>query len=491
MTIELRDYQSKFVGDIRAAYTAGHKRALGVLPTGGGKTVCFSYMAHAAQQKGNSVGIFAHRAEILDQIGAALGRFGVNHGYLAPGMPANPLASVQVCSVQAAGRRIERFMQRPFDFLIVDEAHHAAEGTAWHAIINAHAQKRVLGVTATPERLSGEPLSISFDEMIIGPSTADLIARGHLSPFRAFAPTAPDTSSLGRRHGDYIRGETAELMDRPTITGSAVEHYRRISPGKRAVAFCASVEHAAHVAAEFRAAGITSASLDGSMSRFDRRDLLARFAAGDIMVLTSCDIISEGFDVPAIEVAILLRPTESLALYLQQVGRALRLYPGKQFAIILDHAGNIQRHGLPDDDRFWILGSASGKKRKGVPSGTSITVCGNCWNTFRPTAPCCPACGHTRDVQGREIKVVEGVLEEIDPDLVKQARREEQDRVNRRVQQTRGIRELADLAVEVGYSAAWLWHKHKARGNPEYLYGQAAKEFNAAQARAQKEKQGA
>lgn len=489
MTITLRPYQVKGEDDIRAEYSAGARSVLFVSPTGSGKTVLFSDMAAKADRKGITVGIVAHRAEILDQIGRSLANFGVNHGYMAPGFPPNPLASVQVCSVQAMARRIDRYVNKPLDFLIIDEAHHAAAGTAFHAVINAHRKKRILGVTATPQRLSGEALSVSFDRMVLGPTVAELMSMGALTRYRLFAPFTPDTSGLTRRGGDIAQAENANLMDKPTITGNAVEHYKRLAMGKRAVVFCASVEHAEHVAMEFDRAGIKAASLDGKMDRGERRAILHRFAAGAVPILTSCDIVSEGFDVPAIEVAILLRPTESLALYLQQVGRALRPFPGKEYALILDHAGNAARHGLPDDERQWSLEGGKAKKAA-AGGGSSVTTCGQCWASFRPSAPCCPYCGNVRDVHGRQIAVVEGTLEEIDPDLVRQARAEEMARVNAeradRIAKAWTLEDLAKLAVEFRHDVGWLFHRWKARGHPKFQYGQAVKAM--AEARIQMEK---
>lgn len=480
--ITLRPYQTAFEDGIRSAYATGAQSVLAVLPTGGGKTVVFSDMASKSVQRGNSVGIVAHRVEILEQIGRALEQFGVPHGFLAPGYAPNPLAPVQVCSVQAMARRIDRYTRDPFDFLIVDEAHHAAAGTGWHAVINAHAKKKVLGVTATPQRLSGEPLSIAFNQMVVGPSTADLIQMGALTPYRLFAPFKPDMAGVTRRGGDFAKAESEAIMDKPTITGDAVSHYRRLADGKRAVVFCVSIAHAEHVAAQFMAAGIGARSLDGKMDRSTRRSVLAAFAAGSVPVLTSCDIISEGFDVPSIECAILLRPTESLALYLQQVGRALRPFPGKDAAIILDHAGNSMEkrlggrgHGLPDDPRNWTLEGVKKSGKGGQPTIPTV-ICGTCFAVFRP-APCCPYCGAKRDIEGRTIAEVDGDLEEVDPDLVREARRLEQEAINRRVQQTRGLADLARLGVELGREPGWLWNLYRTRpdGRKSFQYGEAVR----------------
>lgn len=482
--------QQEFEADIRAAMSSGAESVLAVAPTGFGKTISFSSITRSAIAKGSRVGVFAHRAEILDQIGQALGKFGVRHGYLAPGFAPDPQAPVQVCSIAAMAKRVDRLIRDPFDLMILDEAHHAAEGSSAHAIINAHKGKtrngksvRILGVTATPIRLSGEPLSIAFDQMVIGPSMADLIRMGRLTPYRLFNPSRPDMSSIGRRAGDFKRADVEGVMDRPTITGDAVATYRSKAPGKRAIVFCASIAHAEHVAEQFRADGWVSRSLDGKMDRSTRRRIIAAFTSGEIQVLTSCDIVSEGFDLPAIEVAILLRPTESLALYLQQVGRALRMFPGKEYALIFDHAGNSldrrdggRGHGLPDDPRAWSLASENDGKIKQPVNDRPMIVCGDCWRNFRGNGSGkCPYCACVKDIRGRMISTIDGELIEVDPDLVRAARDAEQRDLNERVRKTRGLLDLARLAVELGRSEGWVFHTHKARGNPQLSYSEAVK----------------
>lgn len=488
--INLFPDQVDFENDIRAAMASGAESVLAVGPTGFGKTIVFSDMAAKAEAKGNRVGIFAHRAELVDQIGQALGKFGVRHGYLAPGFAPDPQAPVQVCSIAAMARRIDRLVRDPFDFMILDEAHHAAEGSAAHAIIGAHKGKkrngkaiRVMGVTATPIRLSGEPLSIAFDQMVVGPSMADLIRMGRLTPYRLFNPSRPDMSGIGRRAGDFKRADVEGVMDKPTITGDAVATYRAKAPGRRAIVFCASVAHAEHVAEQFNADGWVSRSLDGKMDRTTRRRIIAAFTSGEIQALTSCDIVSEGFDLPAIEVAILLRPTESLALYLQQVGRALRLFKGKQYAMIFDHAGNSldrreggRGHGLPDDPRVWALADENGGKLKQPANDRPMIVCGECWRSFRGSGSGkCPYCQHTKDIRGRMIASIDGELIEVDPDLVRAAREAEQRDINERVRKTRGLLPLARLAVELGRNEGWVFQVHKTRGNPDLTYGEAVK----------------
>lgn len=452
MSIVLRPYQNTLVERTRANFIVGRRRQLLVLPTGGGKTICFSYMAGAAKSKGLTVWILAHRVELLEQISKTLTDFGVHHGMIAPGFVGDRRQQVQVASVFTLARRLDRY-QAP-DLIIVDEAHHAISKSTWGTVINTFPKARLLGVTATPIRLSGEGLGDLFEVMVQGPTVSDLIEQGALSPYRLFAPAGVDLSGVHSKMGDFVRGELADAMNKRSITGDAVSHYNKLAPGKRAIAFCVSVEHAEHVATQFREAGIPASSIDGSMDKSLRKSVLASFTAGDIRVLTSCDLVSEGFDVPSIECAILLRPTQSLGLYLQQVGRALRLFPGKTEAIILDHAGNVKRHGLPDEDRIWSLDGKS-KKRGSKPSEAPIKTCPKCFATVASLATHC-LCGHEFEAVARVVEQVDGELEEVN---VEQARRE--------ARQTQGRAQTFEDLVAIGRARGMkrpeLWSKHVLR----------------------------
>jgi len=452
MTIVLRPYQNTLIERARANFIIGKRRQLLVLPTGGGKTVCFSHMAGTARSKGLNVWILAHRVELLEQIGATLRAFNIPHGMIAPGYLGDRRQQVQVASVFTLARRLDRYAKP--DLIIVDEAHHCTTGSTWGQVIAANPQAKLLGVSATPCRLDGAGLGDLFDAMVQGPTVRELIDLGALSPYRLFAPASADLSGVHSRMGDFVRGELAEAMNKPSITGDAVAHYQRLAGGKRAVAFCVSVEHAEHVAAQFRAAGIPAASIDGGMERLLRSQVLASFTSGDILVLTSCDLISEGFDVPAIEAAILLRPTQSLGLYLQQVGRALRIFPGKSEAIILDHAGNVQRHGMPDQERTWTLDGS--ERRKGAQkSEVPVKTCGACFATVASAATHC-MCGWEFPVQRREVEHVEGELQEIDPRAAVMQRRVEQGRAQSEA-------DLVAVGRARGMKRPELWARHVLR----------------------------
>jgi DNA repair protein RadD len=436
-SVTLRPYQTEGVEAIRASFARGNRRVLYVAPTGSGKTALFSYIAAGVWRNGKRVTVLCHRDFLLDQVSSALKMNAVPHGLLIGGSYGLPRAPVVVASVFTLANRLQHFKSP--DLIVADEAHHLVGGSTWAKVMAAYPQARMLGVTATPERLDGRGLNESFDDMVVGPSTADLIDQGYLAPPEVYAPaTLPDLQGVRSRAGDFAVGELSDAMDRPSITGDAVAHYNKLAPGKRAVAFCCSVQHATDVAAGFQAAGIPAATVNGKMERGLIRRTMARFAAGDILVLTAADLISEGYDVPGIEAAILLRPTKSLGLYLQQVGRSLRPAPGKDRAIILDHAGNSRgdRHGLPDAERHWsLMGRAA---REAGEKAAPTRQCEQCYAVHRP-APKCPRCGFVYPIRPRTVEEVEGDLVRVTPAADVDAVTDDMDAKRRKYFTLRGV----------------------------------------------------
>lgn len=461
--MELRDYQTRAIEELRDGYRSGIRSQLLVMPTGSGKTVLFSAMTASAAARGNRTWVVAHRSELVDQISACLVQFHVEHAVVASGTPRGVEMAptpTHVCMVQTLLRRMES-MQPP-NFIIVDEAHHAVGTSGWKKVIDAYPSARILGVTATPERLSGEGLGETFDAMVEGPTTRELIAAGHLSGYRLFAPpTTLDLRGVRQMGGDYSRKQLEERLAKSTIVGDAISHYVKHAAGKRAIAFCVTVAHAQATAAAFRARGIASESIDGAMDAPERRAILDRFRRGVTMVLTSCELVSEGFDLPAVEAALLLRPTQSLALYLQQIGRALRPMQGKTSAIILDHAGNSLKHGLPDDERAWSLEGWAAKRGKNATGEYPVRTCAVCYGVMPASATICSSCGAKLPVQERKIEVVSAELVEAQREQqrieAKQARRDQG--------RTHTMEELIALGRSRGYAhpAAWAWHVFNSR----------------------------
>lgn len=451
----LRDYQTAGVEALREAYATGARAPLYVAPTGSGKTVLFTEIAQNAVARGNTVWILVHRKELVRQTAAELTKLDLPHGLIvAGGYPSR--APVQVASVQTVARRIGTKRLPPFPtLLIIDEAHHAAAGS-WGKVIAAASESRLLGVTATPLRLDGKGLSPMFDRLILGPTTAELIEQKWLANPVVYAPRiAADLTGLHTQMGDFKRGEVAERMDRPTITGDAITHYKRICDGVPAIAFCTSIAHATHVAETFRAAGYRAASIDGTMHDSRRARLISDLGNGQLQILTSCDLISEGIDIPIVTTAILLRPTQSLGLYRQQVGRVLRPAPGKERAIILDHVGNCLRHGLPDDEPEWSLAGRLKKQQGAAEKGPPVRQCPACFAAHRP-APVCPECGHVYDIVAREVEEVAGDLEQVDKAEFAKMRKAQ-------LKRAKTINQLRAIEVERGYNPGWADHVFASR----------------------------
>lgn len=478
--VTLRPYQQTGVEKIRGRFGAGDRAVLYVLSTGGGKTYTFSYISASAAKLGNRVLILVHRTELLTQSSLSLASIGVQHGLIAPRNKAKAVAAahfdtlgrsyvdqqamVFVASVQTIARQLDKWAHL-FRLIVIDEAHHATAGQ-WARTVEACSNARVLGVTATPVRTDGQGLGRHaggvFDSLVEGPSITELIKLGYLVRPKVFAPPAQfDLKGIRKTAGgDYNQKQLAERMDTPTITGDAVAHYQRYLKGKSAIAFCASIAHAEHTAEAMRAAGVRAAAVSGKTPDDERRRMIADLGAGRLDVMASCDIVSEGTDIPSVTGALLLRPTQSEGLFLQQVGRVLRPADGKEHAVILDHVGNCLTHGLPDEERHWTLDGRENGERGPRDKEPEINVrqCPECYSVHEP-APQCPACGHVYTPEERQIKQVDGELAEVTEaqrEALKQKRRRE-------VGAARTQDEFEKIAAERGYSQGWVYKMMQIR----------------------------
>lgn len=454
--IKLRSYQTDLVSKIRTAYQQGRKAVLAVAPTGAGKTVIFSHIAASVAARGKRVVVLVHRVELLRQTSSALSKSGVDHSLINPKFTPDYRKAVQVASVQTLVKRLH-MMPAP-DLIVVDECHHANAGS-WRKIISAFPNAHVLGVTATPVRGDGTGLGVDaggvFDDLVEGPQVPWLIDNGFLVKPVVYAPMERlDLKGIKVVRGDYDQAELAKAVDKPKITGDAVQHYKKLCPGAPAVVFCVSIAHAQHVADEFRSAGFRAYPVDGSMEDDIRKRILGGLGNGSVDVVCSCDLISEGTDIPAIGCAILLRPTQSMGLYIQQVGRALRPCAGKDRAIILDHVGNVLVHGMPEEHREWSLeGEDRKKKKKGDKKEVKVQVrqCPSCYAMHAP-APSCPACNHVYEVKQPEQE--EGELRQLTPEEAIALKRNR----NKEVAQARSLDALEAIAKQRGYKPGWARH---------------------------------
>lgn len=471
MRLSLRDYQEEAVQNIRTAFSS-HRSVLFTLATGGGKTVIFSYITENAAKKGNKIMIVVHRQELVLQSSLSLSDLGVKHHIVAPEKVKAQCArkqiekhgrcdisentNVAIASVQTLVRRLHEL--EGVKLLIIDEAHHS-QAASWRKVIDYSSKAKVLGVTATPIRLDGKGLANFYDAIVIGKQTDWLIKNEYLSPIKIFAPEqTEDMSQVKKRYGDFVLSEAEGIFDKPTITGSAIAQYQKHCDGQPAIAYCCSISHAVHTAELFKKKGYNAIQIDGSTDKSIRYKAIDDLAAGRVHLISSVDIISEGTDVPIVGCGILLRPTQSQSLYLQQVGRVLRKYPGKECAYILDHVGNIFRHGHPQIDRDWQLTHTKIKNEKAI----AIKQCKQCYYCY-PPEPVCPNCGHKEEPKGRAPLVErEGELKEVSPDWAGGV-----DVISAPLKKVSGkartLADLQELGRLKGYKPGWAYNVWKSR----------------------------
>jgi superfamily II DNA or RNA helicase len=442
---QLREYQELLIDGARIEFQNGNHRTCIVAPCGAGKTVIMAWMSAQAKLKGNNVLFAVHRQELIDQSSETFQALGVSHGIIAAGYPMNVSEKIQIASIQSVIRRTNK-INAP-QVIILDEAHHATAGT-WRKLLAFYPEAYVIGLTATPARMGGQGLGDIFKSLIMGPSVKELISWGNLSPYRYYSPpVAIDFSDLQVKYGDYVQSEVALCMDKSEIIGDLIAQYKKLAPGARAVCYCVSIEHSQHTADMFRLAGIPALHIDGETKDIVRKAAINDFKLGKIKILCNVDLISEGFDVPAMEAVILARPTQSLTLYIQQAMRAMR--PDKsnpnKVATIIDHVGNVYRHGLPDEDREWSL---ERKKKKTVSREVSMKICPKCYYAHTPS-PACPGCGHVYQVAEKaEPEEKAGELTEI-LEIQKKEKKME-------VGRARNVVTLEQIAMQRGYSPRWV-----------------------------------
>ena len=444
----LRPYQHKIIEETRALMRQGVKSILITSPTASGKTVLVAHMLKTAESRGLASFFIVHRRELVKQSTITFSAVGVRHGICAANFQEDKRPLVQIASIQTLARRYQRY--RKPSLVIWDESHHCAANT-WKTIHAAFPEAFHIGLTATPQRLDGQGLKPYFSRMVNGPSVEWLINQKYLSPYKLYAPVSINLAGLHTSMGDFVKSELSDRVDKPSITGDAIQQYTKYATGKRAVVFAVSIEHSKHIAAQFNATGIPAAHIDGETDIVMRDYNIERFREGKIKVLSNVDLCGEGFDLPALEAAILLRPTKSLGLYLQQCGRTLRISPGKSHAIILDHVGACATHGLPDDERTWTLDGR--EKHSDNGKGITVKICSQCFGAQRPGSKVCRYCGHEFEVESRQVEQKDGELSEID---VMQLRRE------RLISQGRcqTLDELIAEGKRRGYKRPFFWAKY-------------------------------
>jgi DNA repair protein RadD len=447
--MKLRPYQEEMIEKTRESLRF-NDRVLLQGPTGCGKTAITVYMMASAAAKGRRSMFLVHQNELLDQTSKALWKQKLEHGVIASGKGRSPLPA-QVASVLTLVRRLDDYA--PPDLIIIDECHRSASNT-YQRILDAYPNAKVIGLTATPQRTDGKGLDSTYEALVQGPTIRELIDAGYLCDYEIFAPPiGVDVTGVKSAMGDYDKAEVEQRIDKPTITGDAVQTYRRLASGKRCVVMAVSIKHGQHVADAYNAAGIPAELIEGTMSNTQRQAALDRFRSGETMVIVNVQLLIEGVDIPSIEVVQWLRPTQSVIVYMQGNGRGLRPDNGKAGLLILDHVGNWERHGLPDDDRDWSLAGRKGRKRAEDDNEPDVRVqqCGKCYHIFKPGVAECPKCGEPVELkEARKIEVVDGELQRIEREQLRKQHKLTQG-------MARGLAELVELGHRRGMKNAAGW----------------------------------
>lgn len=454
--ITLRPYQNDIIVGTRSAL-ARSKSALIVLQTGGGKTAIASFIAKNASERGKTVMFICHRDFLIEQTSNTFSDFDIPHTFICAGEKYHKQVPVCIASMDTLKNRIGKY-DAPH-IIIIDEAIHAA-AKGWDATITnfqSHGSMAI-GLAACPQRNDGKGLGKWFKEMVIGPSMRELIKMDYLSDYKIYAPSGIDRSQLHVSMGEFKTAESEEIMSKPQITGCAVNEYKKFALGRQGVSFCVSIKHSHSVAQSFRDEGIVATHIGSDTSKDDRKEMLRDFKLGRIKMLTSVDIFSEGFDLPVVEYAALLRPTKSLNTFRQQIGRVLRKADGKDYARIADHASNYVEHGFPDDHIDWTLADRERKTGKKATDEKDIQarICPKCFFAHKPM-PVCPDCGWVYQIASREIEEVEGELQEIQ-------RNEEKKQARMEVGRAQTIDDLKKIAKERGYKSGWVHQIAKVKG---------------------------
>lgn len=455
MAYKLRGYQQELIDRIRQSLASGHHHIIVQSPPRTGKTVVMAEIARRTTDKGNRVCFIIHRKEVLEQAKATFQEQGVNSDLLEAGM------------VQSLTRHVDT-MQAP-EVILIDEAHHAL-AKSYTRILEAFPQAYVLLFTATPVRTGRNQLDQIADDIIVGKSIKELTSQGFLAPFKYYAAKDKDVDDKKLRRsstGDYVTASIEDAVSHK-IYSHTVDEYLAKADGKQAVVYTYSVEAANHLASEFNARGITAEAIDATTPTLVRDTAVQRFRDQQLKLLVNVNLFTEGIDLPNVDCVIMVRPTMSLALYMQFSMRCLNPRPGK-VATIIDQVGNWERFGLPNSDRDWeVLSKSKASPAKSLKrGGVQVLQCPDCFGVVEKSEVednACPLCGYNPLVKKRGYAEQKAELTEItESDQVKRIKKIISDQVmlnvaNKRVDQLQSRKEFEAYAKLHGYKPGWVWY---------------------------------
>jgi DNA repair protein RadD len=449
----LRPYQLAALDQLDDAIQNGVRKPLLVLPTGAGKTVIAAELIRRSVAPSSRVLFMAPRRELIAQTSEKLDAAGVDHGVILAGADerAGLRAAVHVASVDTLASRVLRcrtLTLPSYDLVLVDEGHLALTVVRERLLDQWPAALRV-GLTATPTRKDGRALGVLYDTIIEPATTADLVAQGYLAPARYWSWPTPDLRGVRTTAGDYNLADLEHVMNTAPLLADVVATWLQRAPDRRTIVYACSIAHAVALAEAFRREGVAAEHVDANTPALVRAATFARFRSGTTQVLTNCFLAAYGFDLPALSCVVLARPTKSLMLYLQMLGRGLRINEGKHDCMVLDHSGAVHRHGVATDERVWTLSGCTAlvppaARTKPKREAKTCPACHALWMD----GPTCPECCYQLQPKGRLVETLNGELIEFgagEPPEV-------QDRLA-------FYSELRGFALERAYKPGWAAHK--------------------------------
>ncbi len=440
--IQLRDYQLELIDGVYQSMSKGNKNIMVQSPAGSGKSVTMSEIARRATYKGNNVLFVVHRRELVEQI---RGTFIANN------------VDMQLCHVgmvQTVSNQLKQNKVTEPSLILVDEGHHALART-YQNIFEEFPNAYVLSFTATPWRMSNKGFTEVFTDLILGKSVKWLIDNNRLAPFKYYSVNL--LQNIQMKHnatGEFSNASIEEAMQK-TIFGDVIENYQKFAEGKKTIVYTHSVEMSKTVADKFNSNGYKAMQVDGKTPKDERELAMKLFRSGEIKILVNAELYGEGVDVPDCECVILLRPTESLTLFIQQTMRAMRYQSNKQ-AIIIDHVGNYSRHGLPDTEHNWLEHFEGTSKKSNQSDSIPVKECESCYAVVASAYTVCPVCGEEFPKEDPiEYQIDESrELEEITEDnIIRLNFKEPKDCKN--------MEELYQLAKDRNYKPGWAYYQGK------------------------------
>lgn len=400
----LRDYQQDIYDKIRIEFRKGHKGVCAVLPCRSGKSYLFAKISEDACKKKSHVLILAHRHSLINQHKELFEELSLNNEYIR---------------IESVFTEVNHLGENgPVDLIIIDEAH-LSGATSYKKVCEYYNCLRIL-LTGSPARLDGKPLDLA-DSMVVGISANELIKRGQISDYDYYAPNINlDLSNVTKTCGDYNNKELEQAVNKPTIYGDIIKYYKELGQGRQALAYCINIQHSKDICDLFNNNGISARHIDSKTPEKEREQVMQDFKDNKFTILCNCNLISEGITLPNASVGLLLRPTLSLPLFIQQSCRVLTPIEGKK-AIIIDYVNNVQKHGLPTQDRDWSLKEKVKEYDNENEDGTfKLRICQNCFGTYEAKEKICPYCGaeyertefEIQNIKNIELKKIEAAREE-------------------------------------------------------------------------------